>query len=196
MPQRGTNPRGGQLDPNPQPVPNLVGDPKAVQDGEETVADDVEQAQGEIGGKNKAIETDLSAWLGKQGDGSSGVRQESGSSDNGAQREDMGGQDSATSRLGEPYCTRCRFACHLTKDCRRGQFRGMHLEVERDLPLSGYIAPICATQIEGQTFFCIPERPFEAHAREWSTSVVVTVLKGVVIARQIEEEFSRILPNV
>jgi hypothetical protein len=124
------------------------------------------------------------------------MRQESGSSVNKTQREDLGGQDSTTGRPGEPYCTHCRFAGHLTRDCRRGQACDLHLEIERDLPLSEYIAPICAAQIEGQTFFCILDRPSEAHARERYTTVVVTVLKGVVTTRQIEEEFSRILPNV
>jgi hypothetical protein len=124
------------------------------------------------------------------------MRQESGSSVNRTQREDLGGQYSTTGRPGEPYCTRCRFAGHLTRDCRRGQACDLHPEIERELPLSEYIAPICAAQIEGQAFFCIPDRPSEAHARERYTTVVVTVLKGVVTTRQIEEEFSRILPNV
>jgi hypothetical protein len=71
----------------------------------------------------------------------------------------------------------------------------MPQEIDRDLPLSEYVAPICAAQIERQAFFCILDRPSEVQVRERATTAVVTVLKGVVIARQVEEEFSRILPN-
>jgi hypothetical protein len=84
----------------------------------------------------------------------------------------------------------------MTRDCRRGQFRGMNQDFEREMPLSEYIPPICAAQLESQAFFCIPDRPSEVHARESVTTVVVIVLNGVVSTRQIEEEFSRILPNI
>jgi hypothetical protein len=77
---------GDQQDTNPQPVPNLVADPKAKPGGKEIVIDEDIQAQADPSGKNKGVEVDPSAWLGKQGEGSSGVRQESGSSANRAQR--------------------------------------------------------------------------------------------------------------
>jgi hypothetical protein len=95
----------------------------------------------------------------------------------------MGGQDSASGWPGDLFCSRCRSAGHMTKDCRRGQFRSAQQEVERELPLSEYIAPICAAQLEGQAFFCIPDRPSEVHTRERSTTAVITVLKGVVTTR-------------
>jgi hypothetical protein len=65
----------------------------------------------------------------------------------------------------------------------------------RDLPVSEYIAPLCAAQMNGQAFFCIPDRPSEVHARERSTTAIVTIVKGVVTARQVEEEFARIHPK-
>jgi hypothetical protein len=64
------------------------------------------------------------------------------------------------------------------------------------LPLSEYIAPICAAQVEGQTFFCIPDTPSEVHVRERAATAVVTAMKSVVTARQVKEEFTRILPNI
>jgi hypothetical protein len=50
---------------------------------------------------------------------------------------------------------------------------------ENDLSLNEFIAPICAAQVEGHAFFCIPDRSSEAHVRERATTVVVTVLKGL-----------------
>jgi hypothetical protein len=44
-------------------------------------------------------------------------------------------------------------------------------------------------------FFCIPDRPLEIHATERSTIAIVTIVKGVVTARQVEEEFTRIHPK-
>jgi hypothetical protein len=69
----------------------------------------------------------------------------------------------------------------------------MDQQLENDL--SEYIAPLCATQVEGQGFLCIPDCPSETHARERATTAVVIVLKGVVTPRQIEEEFTRIFPK-
>jgi hypothetical protein len=46
--------------------------------------------------------------------------------------------------------------------------------------------------VEGQAFFCIPDGPSEIHTRERSTTAIVTIVKGVVLARQAEEEFTRI----
>jgi hypothetical protein len=41
----------------------------------------------------------------------------------------------------------------VARDYRRVQARVMHYDVDRELPLSEYIAPICVAQIEGQTYF-------------------------------------------
>jgi hypothetical protein len=45
------------------------------------------------------------------------------------------------------------------------------------------VATICATQVDGQAFFCIPNRPSESHARERSTTDIVSVVKEIVTAR-------------
>jgi hypothetical protein len=59
--------------------------------------------------------------------------------------------------------------------------------------MSELIAPLCATQAASQAFFCIPARPSMSNARERSTTVVVTMIKGSVCPKQIEDEFNRIL---
>jgi hypothetical protein len=61
--------------------------------------------------------------------------------------------------------------------------------------LSGYVASLCATQVEWQAFLCIPVCPSKIHVRDRETTAVVTVIKGAVTSRQIEEEFTRILPK-
>jgi hypothetical protein len=55
------------------------------------------------------------------------------------------------------------------------------------------VAPLCATQVDGQAFFYIPNRPSEANARERVNTTIVTLLKGDVSAKQVEEEFTRIM---
>jgi hypothetical protein len=50
-------------------------------------------------------------------------------------------------------------------------------------------------QVDGQAFFFIFDRPSEAHMRERATTGIVTILKGIVTARQVEEEFIRLLPK-
>jgi hypothetical protein len=57
------------------------------------------------------------------------------------------------------------------------------------------VAPLCATQVSSQAFFVIPNCPSKVNARERINTVVVTVLKGNVTARLIEEEFKRLLPE-
>jgi hypothetical protein len=61
--------------------------------------------------------------------------------------------------------------------------------------LSTFVAPLCATQVPGQAFFCIPDRPSESNARERINIDVVNVVKGVVTSKQIEDEFTRIYPS-
>jgi hypothetical protein len=59
--------------------------------------------------------------------------------------------------------------------------------------LSELIAPLCVTQAASQAFFCIPNRPSPANVRERSNTIVVTMIKGSVTPKQIEDEFTRIL---
>jgi hypothetical protein len=86
---------------------------------------------------------------------------------------------------------------HWTGDCRRGwQPRGGFQNHEhRVVPLPELIAPLCATQVHGQAFFCIPDRPNEANARERVNTAIVTILKEFVTAKQVEDEFTQILPK-
>jgi hypothetical protein len=37
---------------------------------------------------------------------------------------------------------------------------------DRNLILCEMVAPLCATQVEGQAFLCIPDIPSESNARE------------------------------
>jgi hypothetical protein len=47
--------------------------------------------------------------------------------------------------------------------------------------------------VEGHAFFVIPDRPSQVQSKERSNTVIVTMLKGVVTSKKIEEEFTRIL---
>jgi hypothetical protein len=47
--------------------------------------------------------------------------------------------------------------------------------------------------VEGQAFFYILDRPCESNARGRVNTTIVIVLKGNVIAKQVEEEFTRIV---
>jgi hypothetical protein len=92
------------------------------------------------------------------------------------------------------FCCVCKENGHNAQDCRRGNLQ-MHQGVQDVGELSGYVASLCATQVEGQAFLCIPDCPSKIHVRDRATTAVVTVIKGVVTSRQIEEEFTRILPK-
>jgi hypothetical protein len=155
-------------------------------------------------GKTKELESNLSAGMGNQkednqgtidvavqGSGSSTIR---GEKDRDIDKRPANlAQESGAGEI--PYCDRCRTYGHLARDCRRGLVGNTQLAEVRDLPVSEYIAPLCAAQVDGQAFFCIPDRPSEVHARERSTTAIVTFVKGVVTARQVEEEFARIHPK-
>jgi hypothetical protein len=98
-----------------------------------------------------------------------------------------------------PFYQRCRSVGHLMKDCRQGWGakrvdRYLYDQGgENDRKLSEMIAALCAIQVDGQAFFCIPDRPSQINARERVNTVIVTMLEGVVTIKQIEDEFSRIL---
>jgi hypothetical protein len=94
------------------------------------------------------------------------MMQDSGSSVNRGSKGDLGGHDSAADIPGDLFCTHCRSIGHVVRDCRRGQARVMPQEIERDIPLCKFGAPICAAQLEGYAFFCIPNRPYEVHVTD------------------------------
>jgi predicted Zn-ribbon and HTH transcriptional regulator len=89
------------------------------------------------------------------------------------------------------FCIRCKSEGHLAKDCRRGwqqnRFEKGNVGNGNRKALSYLIAPLCATQAEGQAFLVIPKCLSEINARERVNTVVVTILKGVVTAKLIEE---------
>jgi hypothetical protein len=61
-----------------------------------------------------------------------------------------------------PFCQKCKMTGHLTVNCRRvwPNQRG-HLIANKKGNLSECIAMLCATQVEGQGFLCMPKRPAE-----------------------------------
>jgi hypothetical protein len=58
------------------------------------------------------------------------------------------------------------------------------------------IAPLCTTQAEGLVFFYIPNRPSQVNVRERDNTTIVTMLKGSLTTKQIDDEFTRILSGV
>jgi hypothetical protein len=96
------------------------------------------------------------------------------------------------------FCHRCKVVGHYTKECRR-IWQGDTEEVlagYSDQNLSECVATLCATQVEGMTFFYISNRPSENHAKERANTAIVTVIKGSITAKQLEEEFTRILSGI
>jgi hypothetical protein len=99
---------------------------------------------------------------------------------------------------GPPFCHRCKSVGHLVKDCRQDRGpdgadgRGIVLDGGPEKSLSEYIAPLCTIQVDGHAFFCIPDRPSHMNARERVNTAIVTVLKGEVTTKQVEDVFTRI----
>jgi hypothetical protein len=158
------------------------------------------QAQVDHSGENKEKELDPSAWLGANQGGREVVPQVSGSSNvkgvYGGERDKGHVNLAQESDAGEiAFCDRCGTYGHLVRDCRRRAVDNTQKAEVRELHVSEYITTLCAAHLDGHAFFLIPERPFEVHAKERSTMAVVTIVKGVVTARQVEEEFTRIHPK-
>lgn len=59
--------------------------------------------------------------------------------------------------------------------------------------LNEYVAPLCATQVEGQSFFCIPDCPSDVNLKERSSTAIIRVISGSVSAKQLEQEFTETL---
>jgi hypothetical protein len=96
------------------------------------------------------------------------------------------------------FCHRCKVVCHYTKEYRRIWQRDKedHQMGKREQNLSECVATLCAAQVEGLAFFCIPNRPSMIHSRERVNTAIITVLKGSISAKQLEDEFTRIMSRV
>jgi hypothetical protein len=99
---------------------------------------------------------------------------------------------------GVVFCNKCKISGHYTRDCWKNVQGERHGNQRIDqVKLSELVAPLCATQVEGQGFFCIPNRPSQINVREREREraniAIVTVLKGDVPTKQLEGEFTRIL---
>ncbi|TVU24463.1 hypothetical protein EJB05_26904, partial [Eragrostis curvula] len=115
--------------------------------------------------------------------------------------------DSKTSEMEIPplealFCRKCKEPGHVIEECRKpwkcercGKY-GHDTAHCRRKNFSEYVAPLCATQVEGQAFFSIPDCPSEQNAKERANTAIITVVSGKVNARQIESEFRGILSGV
>lgn len=99
-------------------------------------------------------------------------------------------------------CFRCKETGHHMRDCKKPMSCDKCGKIGHDSnacsrrKLYDYVAPLCATQVEGQAFFYMPDHLSEQHVREKMNISIVTVMSGYATAKQIEEEFTRILSGV
>jgi hypothetical protein len=96
-------------------------------------------------------------------------------------------------------CFRCNepglfaYECSLRSPNNKRNFQNQDPFGGGNLALCELIAPLCFTQIPGQGFFLIPDRPSETNAHERVNIAVVTIVKGSVRSKQIKDKFARIL---
>jgi hypothetical protein len=90
----------------------------------------------------------------------------------------------------------------MARDCRsnwpieRGGRHVMDQGGGAKKKLSGLVAPLCAIQVEGQSFFYIPDCSSQVNASERVNTTIVKMLKGDVTTKMIQEKFTRILPGL
>ncbi|TVU01395.1 hypothetical protein EJB05_53164, partial [Eragrostis curvula] len=116
-------------------------------------------------------------------------------------KEDLEKDESshAKSCAGETGCFKCGNKGHAAQACpnpmrcdKCGAF-GHAGEQCKSRKLWEYVAPMCATQVEGQGFFCIPDCPSDINLKERSITALITVVSGSVTSREIETEFKELL---
>jgi hypothetical protein len=95
-------------------------------------------------------------------------------------------------------CFRCKDFGHMAIDYRKGWNAELGKQFQEPYhggpkQLSEMVASLCATQVDGQAFFLIPDRPSQIQSKERTTTAIITVLKGEVNAKQLEDEFTRLL---
>jgi hypothetical protein len=100
------------------------------------------------------------------------------------------------------FCNRCKRPRHVYKDCRRGwlgdksgQFQNDQYDIE-SRSLMEMVAPLCDAQAEGQAFFCILDIPSQVNVRYRANTTIVTIIKGLVTTKQLQDEFTRLLSSV
>jgi hypothetical protein len=104
-------------------------------------------------------------------------------------------------KQGPVICHKFKGTGHFARDCRSNwpMERGGRQALDQGgcikKNLCDLVAPLCAIQSEGHSFFCIPDCPSQANSRERVNIAIVKVVKGYVTTKMIEEEFTRILPG-
>lgn len=97
---------------------------------------------------------------------------------------------------GRTQCEICGMSNQLTKDCRRQFYEscgfGNHntFNCARVAWNSG--PELCATQVEDQSFFFIPERIDPKVSKDKESTVVITIVEGKASGRQIETELASV----
>ena len=78
------------------------------------------------------------------------------------------------------FCKLCGYANHVTLDCKRE-------------PLWNYGPELCAAQVTRQSFFHIEENIDPKSTKEKASIAVITVVRGELSAKMIENEFKRLV---
>jgi hypothetical protein len=106
------------------------------------------------------------------------------------------GNPNSTSNQKIP-CQKCGLYNHATKDCYRlfceiCEFNHRTLNYKRCVPWN--VGPeLCAAQVEDQSFFFIEECIDTSVAKEKVSTTVISVIRGIVTAKQIEQEFMNLI---
>lgn len=105
--------------------------------------------------------------------------------------------NSGASGVQKGPCERCGLANHATKDCRRlfCEICGMNhttFDCKRYIPWN--VGPeLCTAQVEDQSFFFIDECIDTSVAKEKASTAVISITRGSVNAKQIEQEFMNLI---
>ena len=80
------------------------------------------------------------------------------------------------------FCELCGYANHSTLDCKRE-------------PLWNFGPELCAAQVTRQSFFHIEENIDPKSSKEKASIAVITVVKGVLSVKMLENEFKRLVSS-
>lgn len=80
------------------------------------------------------------------------------------------------------FCELCGFANHVTLDCKREPYWNSGPE-------------LCATQVTRQSFFYIDENIDSKSSKDKASTAIITVVKGELSAKMIENEFQRLVSS-